>query len=745
MIVEEANIEEPGNDSNFKFLDSAESSRANRRLNMEHLNNVYTDINNLATNKSRSKINFKSQKDEMQSIANNSRTINRAFKSSLNSSFSAHQLDDIFLSKRQISILAQGFNSKKVSNLKEMAPILQKEILEEQASDEEVLQANGKIDEYLNQMKSDNREKDLRRSKRRLYQVRNSSDHYRKFDSAKPSIIHRKKIQECKDEELISKSYLKDLRSKKLINLMIGLTIALNIILSTISINTTYIKMDEYVVEIMKEQETIIFTEQILNSLYQRQLTEEENIIRTVNCCIALMMVVLLLFSYIINLRLLKEDNLMSMHENIISSGLFKSFLSEAFLLIISMPPYINKLVLGKSLSFFFIYDLNSFITIFTYFKSYFFFKVYSMYSKWTSTKATTICNKFKVKTGLHFTLKSDLKLRPAISIVVLVTISILFFSSIIRVAEYGLKKIDSSNSIEGSSSLQHYSNCVWLIAVTMTTVGYGDEVPVSSVGRLVGVVSCITGMILISLLVFSFGLLIEFSIEERNVYLTLTKMKIEDKVKDKAAFLIRNVLFVRSKLNNMKVVSLSPSYTCTSNFTNKSIKRSLIHYINSNQEIKLQFGIIRAVFFLAIYNLIQDFEYLQNLVKGLPMPTEELISAIQKRFNCNINSLLSQIKEIKTLENNLIDLNCKQNQINNSLCNVLAKQEKLSEFIVQNNNSQYGEPNFFNFFEESDKQGKPTISTICCDINYNERNSQSSSFTQNNDASEGNIEIANK
>lgn len=54
-------------------------------------------------------------------------------------------------------------------------------------------------------------------------------------------------------------------------------------------------------------------------------------------------------------------------------------------------------------------------------------------------------------------------------------------------------------------SSVQDYSyfvNPLWLCFVTMSTVGYGDFFPRTHLGRMVGVVVCLFGMIVVSLLV---------------------------------------------------------------------------------------------------------------------------------------------------------------------------------------------------------------------------------------------------
>ena len=60
--------------------------------------------------------------------------------------------------------------------------------------------------------------------------------------------------------------------------------------------------------------------------------------------------------------------------------------------------------------------------------------------------------------------------------------------------------------------------NAMWLTIITMTTVGYGDFYPQTHLGRFVGVVACLIGMILVSLVVISLTSLIEFNADEGRV-----------------------------------------------------------------------------------------------------------------------------------------------------------------------------------------------------------------------------------
>lgn len=61
-------------------------------------------------------------------------------------------------------------------------------------------------------------------------------------------------------------------------------------------------------------------------------------------------------------------------------------------------------------------------------------------------------------------------------------------------------------------------ANNMWLIIITMTTVGFGEGYPSTHLGRFVGVMACIIGMLLVSLMVVSLTLSSEFTQEESKV-----------------------------------------------------------------------------------------------------------------------------------------------------------------------------------------------------------------------------------
>lgn len=136
-------------------------------------------------------------------------------------------------------------------------------------------------------------------------------------------------------------------------------------------------------------------------------------------------------------------------------------------------------------------------------------------YSAWLTGETFQICRKFGFTPDLYFVLKTELKQRPfKVLICSMAALSVLA-GLIIQSCERTFVPSDPA-------SVQDYSyfvNPLWLCFVTMSTVGYGDFFPRTHLGRLVGVVVCLFGMIVVSLLVIFLQQLIEFNPKEQKYY----------------------------------------------------------------------------------------------------------------------------------------------------------------------------------------------------------------------------------
>ena len=132
-----------------------------------------------------------------------------------------------------------------------------------------------------------------------------------------------------------------------------------------------------------------------------------------------------------------------------------------------------------------------------------------------------------KVKISMIFPFKCELKYRP-FSFLLFVTIAtVTFISIIIRVVEISFQSLSGTKF-----DFSNLSNSVWLVTITMTTVGYGDIYPQTHFGRFFGVLACIIGMLLVSYLIVGMSSLFDFTPEEHKAYEKVKKLIATDQAR---------------------------------------------------------------------------------------------------------------------------------------------------------------------------------------------------------------------
>jgi voltage-gated potassium channel Kch len=86
--------------------------------------------------------------------------------------------------------------------------------------------------------------------------------------------------------------------------------------------------------------------------------------------------------------------------------------------------------------------------------------------------------------------------------------------------------------------------NSMWCVIITMTTVGYGDFVAKTQLGRIIAIMACIWGNFLISLMVISLTVSSEFTVPaHRKAYDSIVRSQEEQKNRVLAARVIQSLL----------------------------------------------------------------------------------------------------------------------------------------------------------------------------------------------------------
>jgi hypothetical protein len=95
-----------------------------------------------------------------------------------------------------------------------------------------------------------------------------------------------------------------------------------------------------------------------------------------------------------------------------------------------------------------------------------------------------------------------------------------------------------------------------WLIMVTMTTIGYGEIVPLTHAGRFIAVISCIWGIFLISSFVVALTNKVEITGDEITIYNKLVeRIYVRKKLKFIAAKMIQRWFrLMKARSDNIEV-----------------------------------------------------------------------------------------------------------------------------------------------------------------------------------------------
>lgn len=106
------------------------------------------------------------------------------------------------------------------------------------------------------------------------------------------------------------------------------------------------------------------------------------------------------------------------------------------------------------------------------------------------------ICSWYGVKANLRFAIRALVKAQPFWMMVIFVLPSALLASVAIRVFERPY--IDTS-----TQDFAYYPNVVWFTYITMTTIGYGDYVTATQLGRLVAILIGVWGLFVFSMMIY--------------------------------------------------------------------------------------------------------------------------------------------------------------------------------------------------------------------------------------------------
>jgi hypothetical protein len=177
------------------------------------------------------------------------------------------------------------------------------------------------------------------------------------------------------------------------------------------------------------------------------------------------------------------------------SSGLMSALLFETAIIAIQPLPFVNYHVHVWGLDTYCSYASDGFLAVFMFMRLY-------LYAPRIIAEASGLKNEKTRLIGLmnnvdiSYTFIAKAMLRDS-----LLTLLFLFIVSVVTLS-YAMLVFE--RPIGPATNLDLYENTVWLIIITMTTVGYGDTYPQTPLGRYVAIIAALLAVVLVALAVGS-------------------------------------------------------------------------------------------------------------------------------------------------------------------------------------------------------------------------------------------------
>mmetsp|Transcript_8091 Transcript_8091/g.8799 ORF Transcript_8091/g.8799 Transcript_8091/m.8799 type:complete len:510 (-) Transcript_8091:231-1760(-) len=287
------------------------------------------------------------------------------------------------------------------------------------------------------------------------------------------------------------------------------------------------------------------------------------------------------------------------------SSGLLKNFLLEVFFCF----PHPSVLLYGAETSIddgsgtVTTYNWNSLLITGTInFRLYLYCRIFVIYSQYSAGRAQRITNMYGLDANYVFTIRCLMKKKP---------LAVLGWSFMVSgiLGGYCFRTLERPDQ----ESFHSIWNATWCSVITMTTVGYGDVVPKSFFGRIMGIVLSLWGVAVVSLMVIFISAGLEFNTGERKSYQTMEKLELKGKLRKSAALVIEHA-FIRQRVR--KVFTHHSTHYVEADIT---YKRKLQTFKNMVKRIRTTFQ---------VKNL--ELHYLENDVSDLTKRIEK----IEDQFN---------------------------------------------------------------------------------------------------------------
>ena len=293
-------------------------------------------------------------------------------------------------------------------------------------------------------------------------------------------------------------------------------------------------------------------------------------------------------------------------------------------------------------------YEVNEMLLIVTLLRVYVIFRFLIAISTFYSSRAKRIAHLVGSHLNRLFVVRCTVLAYPFTYLVITAVIFVVVTGYMLRIAESPVY-----TEKMGDNDYRKYVNCLWNVLVTMTTVGYGDYYPVTTLGRMINIFvslwgNCLTSFMVVALhngLAFNENQEKAFELRERQLLVETLRKKI-------AMFFRTGYKYVCSKKKYKECLRCFDNGGCGCDEVEElklEMEEALYKKINAKRQYKSTFQYYRNSYeVLSEKDIIDEkMDRFQELIERMYEQTEIMEGYVER-----LNKVLDDIEDAASHRN---------------------------------------------------------------------------------------------
>lgn len=283
------------------------------------------------------------------------------------------------------------------------------------------------------------------------------------------------------------------------------------------------------------------------NYEFYNQKTDRARILLYLGLILSVITCIFVFVKETIQLKLDKRRFKVPHFENLITSGRIKWILVDWFIILLHPYPFLihsGYSMYNSILQADIYYNINEFLQICAMVRIVKAGIKLINLTVWRSNSSQRICIMYGCEADSMFGVKAMMKHRPISFLFSNLIAGAIFFGILVKYSESPINRV----IFDSTKDLSRLENCIWLVVVTMTTVGYGDIYPRTLIGRAIIFVCAIYGVVVVSVMVVAIQNTLEFTVLEEKAFTCINKLNARKQIFKDASKMVGKLLILNRK-----------------------------------------------------------------------------------------------------------------------------------------------------------------------------------------------------